>query len=412
MMRPFLYSPWSVCAGITLSLSALNAPPVQGAVTYVDGYRDACIICEVAIASALGTITAALEASTYAVGTATGMPPYVPVAIPGHGFPGLSDAVSVAYASHSKHVVAVIGSSTKRLALELRRVPLTRVEQKTLQRESEFAKQADRHNCSTIAYGQSMTQATPTSLATGWKWVQEGSYTPGNALEMDSSEAINRTSNDIDNQGFQQINREFMNLKDVAEAGGHPDASVADILNPAIMVSDHKRVLGQEADEYGISDDERMDYLIRYLSIDTPSQSAAILNSATTPASISEGTRRTMHDMGSGMVLAVMDDVMNSRRSHSTTFGTSYLADAMGEPFSPDLASSDEEFVYRVAKYRQRDSEVLGRILVDHGSALREVTKMEAEQLAIKYQRWKFKRNTNLMLSQVLANELQQEEVQ
>jgi hypothetical protein len=401
--------------GIAASLScALSYSPLTNAYAeYAAGYASACGACETVIATGLKTIVTAVEASTLAIGNATGMPPFKPGV--GYGFPGLSDAVLGAYGSHAKHVVSALDTSTKRLASELRLVPFTKVQIETYSDDSYFQAQADEINCSTMAYGQAMTQPSKSSMSSGWRWVNEGgasSSTTSGTLSLDSDEAVRRVSRNVENASYQRINQDFQNLRADSAAAGNQDATISDILDPSALVSEDKRVFSDSPDEFGISDNDRMDYLIRFLTIDTPNQSSAVLTAATTPQSISEGTSRTIQDMRVGMSMTVLDNVMKTRRPSATTYGTAYLQKSMLESSDPNAATSDEEFVYRIAKYRQRDSQIMARMLVDDDAAVREITKMEAEQLAIKFQRWRFKRDTNLVLAQILADELRSEQPQ
>lgn len=379
------------------------------------GIAQTCVMCEGAMANAFTAINQSIVVSEQVIGRAINDGIYrtaAPI-----GFPMLQTVIQTTTATDAANIVGALDAMLVKVGKEVRNLPM-HSQQLEEASKAPFVQAQSERGCVSATYGQNAGGPTRSSLGWGWQWLNYGTFANslnqggGNgAVEippLTDEQAVAQIAIDGDARARQEINADFQALKERAVAAGQPDdVSIMDILNPAILVSNRYRSLGTEKDEYGMSDDERADFLIQYLSMDAPSYAEGIMKASTTMAGLNTGTELSIGDMSMGSSMAVLDDHIKMRRKQGISYGgESYLANAMGEA---ETVNSGESLLYQVTHYRQRDPEWVAQVAVDDRYALSQAVQMEAEHLWVKYERWVQKRNSNLMLAQVLANQLKQE---
>ena len=388
---------------------------------YATGMNVACNMCAGAAESAFATIRGALMLSEQAIGRAINDGPYyTPVPI---GFPALQTQINVSSASATESIVTAITNSTQGLIEIIGQQPAIRKAiEEDIKRPDlpELEMHLDsRGGCQSLQYGRVMELNPRSSLGWGYQYVTQGRFEDrsgegvGNSIEPPASlptdsEGLTVAITDINTRARQSTNREFEGLRERAEATGAAEPRIADVLDPSILYNADHRTLGLEPDDFGLSDDERADYLIQYLMVDAPTHADALAASAATPAALNAAVDGQIHNMEFSMAMASLDDIIELRRARSGTTGPdAFLAEAMGEE-APE-ASSQDDFWYRISHYRQQDLQWTGRVLIDSNYATAQQVQMESEHLALKYERWKTMRTNTLLLAQAVANVMEKE---
>lgn len=379
------------------------------------GIKQTCATCEQAMGLAFSAINKSIVASEQVIGRAINDGIFrTPSPI---GFPMLQTVIQTTTASDAQLIVAALDSSLVKLGKEIRELPMHSKRLEEAQKAPFMESQSER-GCVQATYGQNAGGKTRSSLGWGWQWLNYGAFVsdlnagaprePVEIPELTDEEAVAQVIASSGTRAKLEIHSDFNALKKRAVEAGQPEnVSIIDILNPAILVSDRYRSLGTEPDAFGISNDERADYLIQYLSLDKPSYAEGISKAATTVSALNEGTELALGDMSMGASMAVLDEHIQLRRKQAVSYGgEGYLAGAMGESETPNSA---EALLYQVTHFRQRDPEWIAQVGVNDTYALSQAVQMEAEHLWVKYERWVQKRNSNLMLAQVLANQLKKE---
>lgn len=379
------------------------------------GITQTCATCEQAMGIAFAAINKSIVASEQVIGRAINDGVFrTPSPI---GFPMLQTVIQTTTASDAQKIVSALDSSLTKLGKEIRELPMHSKRLEEAQRAPLIASQSER-GCQQATYGQNAGGDTRSSLGWGWQWLNYGAFgdslnrgSPDSPIDippLSNEQAVAQVVASGGTQAKLEVNADFNALKQKAINAGQPeDVSIIDILNPAILVSDRYRTLGSQPDDFGLSDDERADYLIQYLSLDKPSYAEGISKASTTVAALNTGTELAIGDMSMGASMAVLDEHIKLRRKQAVSYGgEAYLAAAMGESETPNSA---EALLYQITHFRQRDPEWVAQIAVDDTYALSQAVQMEAEHLWVKYERWVQKRNSNLMLAQVLANQLKKE---
>jgi len=397
----------------------------NAAASYAAGFRSgfsfACETCAAATNGAMATISSAILASETAILAATGVVPPNPTI----GFPALQDTISGAEGQQTQILIAALEAYTKNLIVSLQALPANR---KALTVERKLAQAdliGDKAGCAAVDYGLASGMNGASSLSEGWLWMKGAAFTDsapsdtgtpsaGSASTPTNSSAVTSeagTSALIANFEDQALNRVGSQFRKMRTVSGKPDAGVSEMLKPELLISEGSRVLSETPDEFGISDSERMDFLIQYLVIDTPSMAEAIMASASTPGLLKLAVPESIGAMESGMAMAVMDKIIKDRRRHPGKLGAeTYLREVMAES-APDDAVSEDDFTYLTTHYRSNDPEWIARIDISDAYAVKQYAQMEAEQLARKYKTWVLKRDTIIMLSQILANTLESEKL-
>ncbi|ARM86212.1 hypothetical protein [Marinobacter salarius] len=409
----------TLCA-LAVGVAVSSAPTtVQASPGFAAGFAAGCATCAGAASGAFGAINASLTISEQMIGRFLNEGIYAtPAPI---GFPMLQAQIQASSAKTSSGIVGQIGRTTK----SLRSALITATSQKvavegTIDSQKPTTLSADSNGgCQSLSYGAVTNIEPRSSLGWGYQYVTTGKFETENGERVgDSVNPPTSVPTDADGMKAQMsstaviasqvTNSDFQALKAGAGSAGQSDATVPEILDPSILFNDKSRTLSIEPDEYGISDDQRADYLIQYLNVDAPTHADALATSAVTPAQQNQAAKSQIHDMKFGIAMKAMDDHLKFRRARSqATDADIFLANAMGQSV-PDV-TSNEDFWHRLTHYRQRDSQWLTQTAVDDEYALAQQVQMEAEALAMKWERWKTKRTKVLLLSQVVSNAMEKE---
>lgn len=395
---------------LLMSAWAPNALAVAScAACFKGGFESGCTTCARVAEAAFSTIDLAITASETAILASTGMAPPNPTV----GFPALQDMISVASGKQTKSLVSALDASVKMIAASIQAVPAVRVQMET----NVALAQADlldegEAGCRAIGYGQTSGLNGHSSLSSGFAWLKGESFisrpsqSPGDPVPPVTSEqgAAVITAN-LQDQAYARVGAQ---LRELRENSGNPEAGSAELLNPSLLVSDSGRILSDEPDDSGISDSERMDLLIQYLTIDRPSAGDFVDPTASSPAVLKRATSEKLVAMEAGMGMAVLNKLMMARQKQSASLGSEqYLRAVMSED-NLELAS-DDDFTYLTTHYRANDPAWIAKVELSDSYAIKQYTQMEAEQLSHKYKRWVLKRDTNLLLSQIVANVVEEE---
>lgn len=405
-----------VAASLTWSPSQSEAAAGFSA-GYKVGTAVTCASCEGAAESAFAMINQALVASEISIGNAINDGPfYKPAPI---GFPAVKTALEVSASSLNNVIASSFTALGRDLSAKFHTAEAVRVANKARIQTSPIVAGNDEGGCQSLEYGRVLNLKPRSSLGWGYQYVLNGkqassgdesvgdTITPP-AEEVADQDGVIAAMSSPRMNAAQVMNQEFNELQQRSEDAGEADASIPKILSPEILYGSAYRTFDVEPDLYGISDDERADYLIQYLSADAPTYASEIAKSANTPAELQYAVDGEISNIQLSLSMAVLDEQIKLRRPRSSTTGAdAFLASAMGE--EPDENSSRDDFFYRLTHYRQRDPAWVGRMVIDHDYALAQQVQMEAEQLAVKFERWKTKRQSNLLLAQAVAKEIAQE---
>ena len=417
----------SIAIALTATLSAVPAT-AHAAAGYAAGFKSgfevACSTCAGAIESAFGAIRIALTISEQAIGRAINDGPYyTPAPI---GFPALQTQINVSSADATQKIVTALTNSTNTITDTI----IQQVSVRKAVAEDQARPQIpalhealdSSGGCQSLQYGRVMDYEPRSSLGWGYQYVTTGSFTSANGQAIGESvgpptnsptsvESVAKTITDINTRAKQIANSDFEKLKKRARSAGTANPVVGQLLDPSLLYRGDKRTFSIEPDETGMTEDERADYLIQYLMADAPTHADTLSAIASTPAGLNAAVDGQIHNMEYSMAMTALDDIIRLRRPRSgATQPDEYLASAMG--VAPTETTSTDEFWYRISHYRQRDLQWLGRVMLDTNYATAQQVQMEAEHLALKWQRWKTKRSNVLMLAQVVANYMESENSQ
>lgn len=389
-----------------LMLWGTHAMAVSCGACFRGGWNAACNTCAGATNAAMSTISLAITASETAILAATGMVPPNPMV----GFPALQDTVNGAISQQTQSLVSVLDASQKNIINVIQQLPANRIMTETNRKlvQSEILGTAE-SGCRAADYGQASGLRGRSSLATGWQWVRGDDFADPSSREsgdpITPAEGVAALNTSLDSQASTRIGQQ---LRQMRENAGDPSASASTLLKPWLLTSDSSRVLSDEPDDYGISDSERMDYLIQLLNSDRPSAAPFLEAAASTPIAMKLAAREQVVDMESGLAMAVMDKLIKSRQKHPVSIGSeSYLRAVMAD--SELQLVSDDDFTYLTSQYRAHDPQWVAKVDLSDEFAIKQYAQMEAEQLAHKFKRWVLKRDTNLLLSQIVANAIEEE---
>lgn len=404
-----------------LVVSAGMAPgESNAAVGFAAGYKAGtaftCTICESGINTGFGLVNQSIVASEIAIGGAINDGPfYKPMPL---GFPALKTAIDLGFQSISNAITNGFTTTANKLIADIHNAEALRVANEGRIDTSPIVSANDEGGCRSLQYGQVMELKPRSSLGWGYQYVTTGKQVAANGEPV--GETVSAPTPPTDAEGMaammadtrmraaQVMNKEFNQLRERARQAGKTDPVIPDILNPAILHHSSYRTFSLKPDSYGISDDERADYLIQYLTADAPTYAEAAAVSASTPAQLQYAVDGEIHNLQFALSMAVLDEQIKLRRPRSTTTDVdAFLAEAMGDEV--DETSSYDEFIYRLTHYRQRDPAWITRMVIDHDYALAQQVQMEAEQLAVKYERWKTKRLSTLLLAQAVAKQIARE---
>ena len=406
----------SLAAGIAIAIAPLSGQATPG---FAAGFAAGCGVCAGAAGGAFGVIQSALTLSEQAIGRAINEGIYTtPIPV---GFPMLQAQIQTSVGKSSSLIVGQIERTTKNLVASMVGSASANVGvEQTVNTKKATNATADAHGgCQSLAYGTVSSLEPRSSLGWGYQYVTTGQFVSDSGeLIGDAISPPDSVPTDADGiqaqmmgtaaRAAQVANQDFLQLRQLAAQNGNPDATIPEILNPSVLISDEKLTLSIQPDEYGLSDDQRADYLIQYLMVDAPTHGDALAKAATTPAELRQATQAQLDDMEFGMAMKALDDHIRFRRARSqATDVDQFLAEAMGEPV-PEV-TSNENFWYNLAHYRQRDAIWLSQVAVDDAYALAQQVQMEAEHLAMKFEKWKTKRTKVLLLAQVAANMMEKE---
>lgn len=390
---------------------------------YATGFQVGCDTCSTSMETAFSTIRTAINLSEQAIGAAINEGTYMtPAPV---GFPMLQSQINGTSADTTHRIVTAIEGATRTLSDTITRQPAIRQAIKEDQRipgPPEVEEKLDAQGgCQSMQYGRVLEKVPRSSLGWGYQYVIRGSYQTEDGESVgesvappseppEDSEGVEVMLADVNARADQATNRELTTLRSRAVEAGVGNPTIGGILDPSFLYAADKRTLEHDGskDAYGISDDERADYLIQYLTVDAPTHADSLGASASTPAELNAAVDGQIHNMEFAMSMAALDDIIKLRRPRSGTTGPdAFLAEAMGEE-APETSSQDD-FWYRITHYRQRDLQWMGRTMVDDDYALAQQVQMEAEHLALKYERWKTKRTNTLLLAQAVANVMESE---
>jgi len=390
------------------------------------GFQAACETCSAATQGAFSVIRASIMLSEQAIGmTINDGPYYKPIPI---GFPMLQTQINASSADSTQRIVSAIEGATRTLSDIITQQPAISQaieEDQKMPGPQEMTDKLDSQGgCQSLQYGRVLEKIPRSSLGWGYQYVTRGSYQDddgqniGNSVSPPSeppedSVGVEVMMADVKTRASQVTSQEFNTLQARAQQAGADDLSIGAILDPSFLYATDKRTLEFDGsgDEHGISDDERADYLIQYLTADAPTHADALAASATTPVALNAAVDGQIHNMEFGMAMAALDELIKLRRPRSGATGPDvFLAEAMGE--EAPATSSQDEFWYRISHYRQRDLQWMGRTMIDDDYALAQQVQMEAEHLALKYERWKTARTNTLLLAQAVANVMSEERAQ
>lgn len=407
----------SVSIATALSVASGSATAAAG---FSAGFRTGCTVCAGAMDGAFGVIRLSITLSEQVIGRVINDGPYYsPIPI---GFPMLQTQINGSMADSTQKITTTITNMTNDLINVMDRVAEEReaISQNIKAGVPAIQEASDaRGGCQSLEYGRIVNSKPRSSLGWGYQYVTRGSFESEDGesvgsrvspptTEMTDDQAIEVALVDIGGRAKQTMNRDFNALKARSAAAGQPGASTGRILNPSILYSAETRTLDMAPDEYGVSDDERADYLIQYLMADAPTHADALGQLATTPEALARSVDGQIDGMEMTMAMAVLNSEIELRRASMLASGPeAFLAEAMGEGV-PETSSKDALW-HRISHYRQRDDQWLERVSVDENYALAQQVQMEAEHLALKYERWKTARNNTLMLAQAAANMMEKE---
>lgn len=391
---------------LTVSSWASTAFAVAScAACYQGGYTAGCTTCAGAAETAFKTIQSAIITSEEAIQVSLGVAPPNPSV----GFPALSDTVKGAFSAQTKSLTDVLETSSKTIVSAIQRVPADRV--KARANESKIQNEViglDKAGCRSVDYGVVAGSKGRSSLGSGWSWIQGGEMR-GDSDDADgginAKQGAAALTSDLESQALTRVGQK---LREMRENAGDPQAAPSELLKPSLLVAQGSRVLSDEPDDTGVSDSERMDILIQYLTADSPSLGPFLEKSASTPGMMKRATSENLVAMEQSLSIGVLNKLMRNRQKHPGSIGTEdYLREVMSEP---DLEMvSEDDFTYLTTHHRASDSKWVARVDVSDEFALKQYAQMEAEELARKYKRWVLKRDTNLLLSQIVSNVIEEE---
>lgn len=412
-----------LAAGLTwlaLALgSAMNPAKAVGscAPCFKAGFETACLSCSAIAEASLATINSAILTSENAIGMALNEGIfYRPVPL---GFPILYSQIASGRELLGGNFTQQVTAFQKEMEVAIKATASIAEAHKADIRSSSMVAAGDEGGCRAMEYGALMDQEPRSSLGWGWQYVTRGRFESldgepiGDSvgapnIESEDSDGIQAAIVDTRLRASQVTAKEFQGLKDRAERAGAEDPTIADVLNPSILYSSTPKTFNLEPDSFGVSDDERADYLIQYLTADAPTFADDLQASAITPAQIKASINGQVDNLRFGLSMAVLDELIKLRQPRAgANPADAFLAEAMGE--TPTDTSSHDEFYYRLTHYRQKDPDWITRTVISDEYALAQQVQMEAEQLALKYERWLTKRQTTLLLAQAVANTLQAE---
>lgn len=397
------------------------AAVVSCAPCYQAGWTTGCSVCSGASQAAFETINTAISSSENSIIQSLG----VLDASASTGFSGLNDTIEASIGQQTSSLKSAFQAMLQSLVGSIDRLPATEkalANNLTGLRAEAIGASSD--GCRSADYGASSGMSGRSSLGKSTRW-QSGlgvfitdededseSRSEGNGSRAGEIPAITPTqaaavlnTNPRQTAAF-SIKKDLDRLRDKSD---NPDATAMELLRPDLLVSESGRVLSEDPGEDDISDSERMDSLISYLNSDQPSTADYLAASASSSVGLKNAAKEKVIAMEMSIPLAVTDKLIRARRPIPSTVGTeSYLKAVMGN-VSPSDAISADEFVYLTSQYRANDPQWVNKVNVSKEYALRQYAQMEAEALSIKYRRWVFKRDSNLMLAQLLANQLEKE---
>lgn len=372
-----------------------------------------CTMCEAGTASAFQIVNSAIIASEMSIGASINDGVfYKPIPM---GFPALKTAIDLSSQSLVNTVESSFTAVSNKLTSDIHAAEALRVANRNRIAASPIVSANDEGGCRSLQYGQILEMEPRSSVGWGYQYVTTGKQVASSGEPVGETVAAPTPPTDAEGMAVmmtdtrmraaQVMNKDFNQLRERAEQAGKVDPVIPDILNPAILHHSSYRTFDVEPDSYGMSDDERADYLIQYLTADAPTHAEAIATSASTPAQIQYAVDGEINNLQFALSMAVLDEQIKLRRPRSaTTDVDTFLAEAMGDEV--DDTSSRDDFFYRLTHYRQRDPAWIGRTVIDHDYALAQQVQMEAEQLAVKYERWKTKRQSTLLLAQAVAKQI------
>lgn len=417
-MKPVRYLVLAITLG---SVSGTASASPGYAAGFKAGMTFACNSCASATNSAMMTIDAAITASETTILAATGVAPPNPMV----GFPALSDTISGSTGQQTDQLVNALEVFTKSIRSEIRNLPAyhAELESNTKLVQGEFI--GDKQSCAAVNYGTAQGEQGASSLATGFRFLQGASLESGSGgsgsnggsgsgsnlgagidATMAPDKAASALINNLSEQANARIRQQLRTLRENADA---PDASAAALLKPSLLLSQDSLVLSEDEDDTGLSDSERMDLLMQYLVADRPSAERFLESAASSPAMMNAAAEESIVTMESSLAMAVLDKMIKGRRKQASSLGSEeYLREVMADQ-DPSGAASDDEFIYLTTHYRINDPAWIAKIELSEDYATKQLAQMEAEHIALKYKRWSLKRDINLMLSQILANQLEEE---
>ncbi|OLF81990.1 hypothetical protein AWH63_10650 [Marinobacter sp. C18] len=411
----------AVALAVAVSASPQGAQAAAGyAAGFKTGFELACSTCAGAVESAFSAIRASITISEQAIGRAINDGPYyTPAPI---GFPALQTQINVSSADKTQKILQAITATTNKISDSItEQVAVRKAVQEDQKRQQIPALQGtlDSHGgCQSLQYGRVMDYEPRSSLGWGYQYVTSGKFVDedgegvGNSVAPPSAsptdaESVSATISDINTRAKQVTNSEFQGLKERAEAEGIQNPVMGNILDPSILYRSDKRTFSIEPDDHGMTDDERADYLIQYLMADSPTHADTLSRIASTPAALNAAVDSQIHNMEFGMSMAAVDNIIRLRRPRGSAAPDEFLADAMGIA-APETTSTDD-FWHGITHYRQQDTQWMARTMIDDNYALAQQVQMEAEHLALKYQRWKTMRSNTLIMAQIAANIIEKE---
>jgi hypothetical protein len=401
---------------------------------FAAGFQASCFLCASATTSAMTAIGSAITASETTILAATGIFPPNPTI----GFPALQDTINGAEAQQTKSLVSALTASNKVIVQVLQQLPANQQKAEVSRKLAQAELIGSEAGCTAVNYGLSSGLQGKSALPYGWLW-QKGAGLTGSLPSGVNAGKVGGTANEssggdpsdsgsegglgslpvvtteagaaalisnISDQAMNRVGKTFLQLRTTADK---KEAGASAMLKPELLISEQARVLSEDPDEFGISDSQRMDLLIQYLSVDEPSSAEAIMASASTPGLLKLAVPDTIISMETGMSMAVMDKIIKNRRQHPGTLGAEEYLRTIIPSRAPGDAVSEDEFTYLTTHYRTNDPDWIAKIDLSDEFAIKQYAQMEAEQLANKYKTWVLKRDTVIMMSQVLANMIESE---
>lgn len=377
---------------------------------FQSGFQFACATCASATNGAMATINGAIAASETAILAATGVVPPNPAV----GFPALSDTISGSTGQQTDQLVSALEAFGKSITTQIKSLPAYRAEMENNTKLAQSQFLGAKQSCAAVNYGIAQGATGESSLGTGFRFLQGASLAANNEdgigagidNSMSSAEASAALISNISRQAAAHVGSKLRVLR--AQAN-RPDVGATELLEPSLLLSQDNLVLSEEADETGLSESEKMDLLIKYLTVDRPSAERFLQSSASTPAALNKAAEESIIAMETSLSMAVLDKMIKGRRKLAGTVGSEdYLREVVANR-APSGAASSDEFTYLTTHYRINDPEWIAQIELNEDYAVKQIAQMEAERLALKYKRWSMKRDINILLSQIVANKFAEE---